>query len=163
MYRQHKMSVDNATSCLTVDSVSLKDMTVNTYEDFDSEILPEDLYDNGQSFSGLRRVQSFTDDDFPELTFYRFSYSIGLRFLSTEDKAKLKQKEIDLDDANPYLEFKATFIAIYRSTQELEQDEVRDFGERYVRFHVWPYWRELVQSSCARLQLPPLVVPPYRV
>ncbi len=157
------MSVEKATSCLTVDTVSLKDMAINTYEDFDSELLPEDLYDNGQSFSGLSRVQTFTDDEQPDVTFYRFIYSIGLRFLSTEDKARLQKNELDVDEASPYLEIKATFCAIYRSTKELDEDEVRDFGSRYVQFHIWPYWRELVQSSCGRLQLPPLVVPPYRI
>jgi preprotein translocase subunit SecB len=30
-------------------------------------------------------------------------------------------------------------------------------------FHVWPYWREMVQNTLARMGLPPLILPVFRV
>lgn len=30
-------------------------------------------------------------------------------------------------------------------------------------FNAWPYWREFIQSMSTRMQLPPIVLPPFRM
>ena len=69
----------------------------------------------------------------------------------------------DKIEINPILEIKSEFIAQYESACELTQDEINQFSEKHVYFHVWPYWREVIQSSCARLGISPLIIPPLRV
>jgi len=110
------------------------------------------------------RFESFCYDDEDsndEVEFYRFTYSAALRFIPTEQRIQHQNGELETEDLKPVLEFKATFIADYGVNEALEQDEIDSFAEQHVGFHVWPYWREFVQSSCARLALPPLNVKPY--
>jgi len=38
-----------------------------------------------------------------------------------------------------------------------------EFARYNVGYHVWPYWREYVQGTCARLGIPPVPVPMYRI
>lgn len=154
---------NEAVSSLEVESVFFTNTLVNTYKEFDADLLPDDMYANGQTFQGLKRIQTFTDEDQPNICFYRFTYSIGLRFLSSEDKQKIVEQQIEPEHVEPYLEFKADFVVVYRSEAEIEGDSLIDFGNRYCRYHIWPYWREFVQSSCARLQIPTLSVPVCRV
>jgi len=59
----------------------------------------------------------------------------------------------------------ATFVVIYRfvkpMTEEAQTDSqlFRVFGQQNGVYHVWPYWREFVQSATTRMGLPPLRMP----
>jgi preprotein translocase subunit SecB len=59
----------------------------------------------------------------------------------------------------------ATYELIYIIPKELKvtQDELNDFARLNAMFNVWPYWREFVQSTITRMNLPPLVLPLFRV
>jgi hypothetical protein len=77
--------------------------------------------------------------------------------------------------ANPgedaaYVEITATFCAQYGldGNGVTEEDEalhsaLETFGRYNVGYHVWPYWREYVQNTCARMGIPPIPVPMYRL
>lgn len=49
------------------------------------------------------------------------------------------------------------------ATESFSQEELDAFGRVNAVFNAWPYWRELVQTSFARMSLPKLVVPLFRV
>lgn len=158
--------LQKALSSLFIENVSLKDMQVLTDDNFNPDSIPDDIYDNAQSYKYVTKFESFDyDDDSSKgekpLEFYRFTYSVGLRFIPSEQRALHEQGEMETDDLEPAIEFKATYLADYAVKESLEQEEVDSFAEQHVGFHIWPYWREFVQSSCARLGLPPLVVQPY--
>ena len=53
----------------------------------------------------------------------------------------------------------------YRLSKEVEltPQQLRAFGKVNALYNAWPYWRELVQTTVARLGLPRLVVPVFRV
>lgn len=57
----------------------------------------------------------------------------------------------------------ATLVAEYQVLDELEPDALQEFSEQNGLFHAWPFWREYVHSACARLRLPPIPVPMYRL
>ena len=52
----------------------------------------------------------------------------------------------------------AEFIAEYSMSQKLDQQSIDEFALKNASYHVWPYWRELLSSHCARMQLPRLVM-----
>jgi hypothetical protein len=59
-------------------------------------------------------------------------------------------------------ELVATFIADYECNEVGKMptnDAVREFLQHNAVFHVWPYWREYVQSTFARAQLPQITLP----
>jgi hypothetical protein len=53
----------------------------------------------------------------------------------------------------------------YRLSKEVEltPQQLRAFGKVNALYNAWPYWRELVQTTVARMGLPRLVVPVFRV
>jgi hypothetical protein len=63
-----------------------------------------------------------------------------------------KQKENLVVEANFFLEYKLL------NPDEVSKDDLETFARINGVYTVWPYWREFVQSSCSRLQLPPLVL-----
>jgi hypothetical protein len=60
----------------------------------------------------------------------------------------------------------ATFEIIYSFPKELDPvpspEELEAFAQSNAVMNCWPYWRELVQTTVAKMNLPPLVVPLLR-
>ncbi|MBW3600398.1 MAG: hypothetical protein KY475_24430 [Planctomycetes bacterium] len=75
----------------------------------------------------------------------------------------VKEKNSTPDDF--FLRIEARFVVTYtvRSEEGLTQTNFDAFAERNGIYNVWPYWREFVQSITARMGLPPLTVPVFRV
>ncbi|MEO8724496.1 MAG: hypothetical protein ABI383_00095 [Acidobacteriaceae bacterium] len=65
----------------------------------------------------------------------------------------------------PALVIKAVFNLRYSLPDEVEidQDEIDAFASTNSMLNSWPYWREIVQNTVARMGLPPLVLPLYRI
>ena len=66
----------------------------------------------------------------------------------------------------PYAVVRATLEARYDlkpDTPRFSDGDLRDFALCYCPFHVWGYWREFVQSSLARLDLPQITVPLFLI
>lgn len=53
----------------------------------------------------------------------------------------------------------------YRLSKEVEltPQQLRAFGKVNALYNAWPYWREIVQTTVARMGLPRLIVPVFRV
>jgi hypothetical protein len=60
----------------------------------------------------------------------------------------------------------ATFELIYSFPKDTNPvptiEELQAFADTNALMNCWPYWRELVQTTVARMNLPPLVVPLLR-
>ncbi len=67
-------------------------------------------------------------------------------------------------DEEPALSIDCTFILAYTASEleTLSEAEVRAFAEINGVFNAWPYWREFVQNTAARMGLPRIVVPVFR-
>jgi len=56
----------------------------------------------------------------------------------------------------------AEFDAEYGADERIDDADVEAFTKHNVVYHVWPYWRELVQSIVSRTRFPaPVTVPHY--
>lgn len=59
-----------------------------------------------------------------------------------------------------------TFLLIYDcETESFDNNVLGTFAERNGKYNAWPYHRELIQATMARMQIPPLILPlmnPYR-
>lgn len=59
----------------------------------------------------------------------------------------------------------AEIIAVFASEYQLKNPEdfdeaaMSEFLNCNVRFHVWPFWREYLQSTCTRMGLPVIPLP----
>ncbi|MCG5516378.1 MULTISPECIES: hypothetical protein [unclassified Ectothiorhodospira] len=70
-----------------------------------------------------------------------------------------------VDEEAVYLEITADFSAEYDIRDGIEDETLRPALEEFARHnlghHIWPYWREYVQGTCARMGIPPIPIPMY--
>lgn len=72
----------------------------------------------------------------------------------------------EASSSKPYAVIQATLSASYGlkpDSPEFSKDDLADYALCYCPFHVWGYWREFVQSSLARLDLPQVTIPLFLI
>lgn len=142
--------LNKASQKLTLGAVFLKQSEVLIADNFTGQDNLEQ-----QSFKGVQacRIDTIEQND-NELYVYKFVYSVGVR---------LVDKSIDdTEDGFQKALIEADFEAHYISENELEEDCLQAFGEFNVGYHVWPYWREYVQSTCMRAGITLISIPLYK-
>ena len=87
------------------------------------------------------------------------SVHVGAGFRILDPQAKDAKDPIPSEMIKAEVE--ATFLAEYRviSEQDIPVDGLAEFVKHNSVYHIWPYWRELLQSACARARLGNIVVP----
>jgi len=149
--------IKKCTDNLLIQSVTLKHLYVNLCDELDSENFDDRFLENSQVLKGLKMFRCL--ETVEDKWLYKLYTVIGIRFLSDED---VKNEDPD-EEVEPLLEIKSEFVAQYESPCELSEEEITQFGQNHVFYHVWPYWREVLQSSCARLGISPITIPPLRI
>jgi hypothetical protein len=79
--------------------------------------------------------------------------------------AKVDARVAPAPKAEPLISIRAAFELRYRlpEGQTATMEELEAFAEVNGVFNAWPYWREFVQSTSVRMDLPPVVLPLFRV
>lgn len=94
-----------------------------------------------------------------------FNFAAGTRLVNKDAAAEVGQAE--LDDSAVFIEITAELCAHYNIPADLNIEEYKaafeEFGRHNVGYHVWPFWREYVQSTCCRMGIPPIPVPFFLV
>jgi preprotein translocase subunit SecB len=67
--------------------------------------------------------------------------------------------------AEPDLTVEARFLLVYKltSVKGLKKENYEAFAESNGIYNAWPYWREYVQNTVVRMNLPPLTIPVFRL
>ena len=86
----------------------------------------------------------------------------GLLLIHTDFSLEIRSEDYD---GELQAEIRGLFELSYRIPKEerFSSDEFKAFSQFNAIFNAWPYWRELVQASLARMSMPVLTVPVYRV
>ena len=75
-------------------------------------------------------------------------------------------REGEEDSSSPVVWIEASYELLYRVELNegpgISENELNLFGEGTALFNVWPYFREFVQSSLCRMDLPPISLPLLR-
>jgi len=68
-------------------------------------------------------------------------------------------------ESEPVLIIEAFFLLSYKleSLKGLSQENFEHFGRINGIYNAWPYWREFVQNTVARMGLPRLALPVFRI
>lgn len=80
--------------------------------------------------------------------------------------AKINAQIIPVDsEKSPVVSVKAAFELRYRLPKELKasQEQLNTFARINSVFNAWPYWREFVQNMVARMNLPTVTLPMFRL
>ncbi len=152
-------ALSTAQRSLSIQSVNLKQSEVFVGEDVDPPTIDRNLtvVQRFRSVSQIRILLFSDDNNDNEEWNYRLVYTAGVRLIYSSDKEKSSE-----NDFKPLVEIVGDFEAKYYSMKELTEDEIKEFSKNSVGYHVWPYWREYVQSSCTRIGLTPVFeIPVY--
>lgn len=155
---------------LKILKVDLRGAAVRFSDNYEPDSI-DDLSLDIQSFQGCARVSEseVESENKDELYEYQFYYSAGIRLVTHDHNSDQEdtlpvEEEDDIElPIHVVTEIKATFTAKYLSSQQLTKEQIKVFSKNNVGYHVWPYWREFVQSSCSRLGMPPISIPMYSV
>lgn len=69
------------------------------------------------------------------------------------------------DEQNPAVSMTVTFALEYgvADASRFSDEVLAEFARLNGTFNAWPYWREYIQTTSARMSLPPVVLPVFRV
>lgn len=162
--------IDKAFSALAIESVYLGNSRVHCREGGFLQFLDEEITLIPQYKSGpMGQLVSITANEAsaePSSTFILLNFAAGVRLVDGEALAAAEDGG-SLPEEAQYLEIEAEFMARYRlnpaADLEAERPAIEEFGRYNLGYHVWPYWREFVQSTCARMGIPPIPVPMYQI
>jgi hypothetical protein len=90
----------------------------------------------------------------------RFTVQTGVRFVAEPDSTT------EAAEVAVCAEVEAVWVIEYRiqKPDAVDQAGIDAFGQTgNVMYHVWPYWREFIHASCARLRLPQIILPMFQV
>ncbi|MEX1221782.1 MAG: hypothetical protein WEA82_06680 [Idiomarina sp.] len=62
----------------------------------------------------------------------------------------------------PFAQIEGSFVAEYLISDDFnkaDEEALKAFALSNASFHVWPYWREYLMSTCTRLNLPKIPLP----
>jgi hypothetical protein len=95
-----------------------------------------------------------------------FYFTAGVRLVDGASLDGADTPEEIPEDA-VYIEINTAFRAHYSLDSTVDEDELHpaldEFSRYNVGYHVWPYWREYVQSVCARVGIPTVPIPMYKL
>ena len=79
--------------------------------------------------------------------------------------AFMQAQVVPRDSKEPAVYVKAGFELRYRLPEgsSASRSELNRFAQVNGTFNAWPYWREFIQNMFARMDLPPLTLPLFRI
>lgn len=105
-----------------------------------------------QSFNFTKGMDVYDLSDGSNSVIYQ--YSVGFRAILNSDE--MADPPLDESAMDILYEVQAIFEASYVYTDDLAEDCLEEFGLSNVGYHVWPFWREYIQSTANRMG----VIPP---
>ena len=156
-------AIQEVMSRLTIDDVGHQNSTFSIDQDFRPDV--EDGYDIGVQLRTAYTdcvVDGLLDIDDGRLCRYRFFYELGVRVL---ESGHADDEEGDLPViATVSARMYSQYVEVRsREVAAIDADVLKEFGTVNGLYHVWPYWREYVQSTMARLKLPAITIPMFRL
>ncbi len=88
---------------------------------------------------------------------FQFLIGMGVRLITRDP-----EEGGEVPDENIIAVVDAEFAVVYalvEGREEPSDDALNEFAALNVPFNVWPYWRELLQSTSMRMGLSPIVLP----
>lgn len=164
----NKALLDKAVDALAIQGVFLRSSEVKCKEGLDLPFIESELSLTPQHRGapiGQTKVLVVSSQPGVETRTVIFYFGAGTRLVESSTSSAVNPEDIGSESV--YVEMTAEFGAQYSLRHQLDDAEfnaaMEEFGRFNVAFHVWPYWREYVQSTCCRMGIPPIPVPFYMV
>jgi len=146
---------------LKIRDVYLSDLTATFVDDFNPKYYAE-IDDLTLEFLHIVK-RSVLFDASDDLQLVQISIRLGTRWADRGDPKHDESSEgdsgNDKEDTDIKAIIEAEYIAEYELNEQLDRKCIDEYALKNASFHVWPYWRELLASQCARMNLPKVVLP----
>jgi hypothetical protein len=145
--RMIQPELQKAIDCLSIEDVYLRNFSTRCADDFEPKYADiESLTFQTRHFVKQSNVAELDGEG----CLLRVFVDMGVRWID-------ESPEGETPEVKAYIE--AEFVAEYTMSQKIEQAGIDAFSLQNASYHVWPYWRELLNSQCARMHLPRLMLP----
>jgi len=147
----NKELLKKAAEVLTPVGVYLRSSKVYTHPEFHPQQNNNELQVQYKSKHLSEYKLLRAEDENP--SFIAFQYEAGVRLVD--------EKVDEKDGAYVQAEILTVFTSEYqlKDADAFDEDAMSEFLNCNVRFHVWPFWREYLQSTCTRMGLPVIPLP----
>ena len=162
----NKTLINQAILALDIQAIFLRSAEIKCHEGFPQQFIESEPSLTPQYRAGLTGQWHVIPiphrDSVDSHKIVLFFFTAGVRLI---DSASENLEEIPDNDV--LIEITAQFCAQYSLKDGIDEISLKhaleEFGRHNVGYHVWPYWREYVQSSCGRLGIPPIPIPMYQL
>lgn len=165
-----KALITRAVTALNIQGVFLHDTSLTVKSGFipqfpEAELALIPQYRGGPSdeCNIIAATRNDNGDSFKTVTFF---FTVGVRLVDQRLLEALENQP-DAEADAVYIEITAKFAIHYRLADGEDEEGLSaalgEFGQFNVGYHVWPYWREYVQNTCARVGIPIIPVPMYQL
>jgi hypothetical protein len=118
--------------------------------------------------SALTRIRDASAVREARLVFQRFTKVIQRYDDGFLVGASMRARVVGQDDETtdePPVQIDVTFALHYalEGTPSASDEDLEEFARVNGAFNAWPYWREYIQTTAARMNLPPTLLPVFRV
>ncbi|WP_027671263.1 hypothetical protein [Rheinheimera baltica] len=150
-----KEALQRAIKGLAVHDVYLKHSEFFTKDGWDPK-RPGETSLVYQFMTGVEKSEVFGISEEVEANvknFFAVYIKVGCRLIAGES---------DSEPDAIFAQIEATFVAEYMLSPdfaETDEEALTAFAVENASFHVWPYWREYLMSTCTRLNLPKVALP----
>ncbi|MCG8056934.1 MAG: hypothetical protein JAY94_14735 [Candidatus Thiodiazotropha endolucinida] len=151
-----KTLIDEATRCLRVLDVYQRDAVVNLSDDYDPVSESQDVAIQYRIRPIDCEILTISDNNNPESKseIGRFKTVCGVRLVNSDQE----------DDPEVLCEITTNFISDYAVVEKISDISVlKEFGLYNAPYHIWPYFREFIHSTCSRSRLPLVTIPMFRI
>jgi len=158
--------VKRAIGALQITDVYLKSSSLHTKEQWDPK--RADLSNLRYQFLHVIDKSEIIDveerdgsagDTATAKSFFLVYITLGSRIVDeSAPEAEIKNKQAQ----EPLAQIEASFVAEYSISEDFDtadEEALKAFALSHASFHVWPYWREYLMSTCTRLNLPKIPLP----
>jgi hypothetical protein len=161
--------LEKAIKVLNIQGVFLRKATIRCKDDFIPPFFGTEVtlspQHRGAPTGDFAILDSISEDQVHETRTVVFNFTAGTRLV--DKNAAQEGGSAELEDSTVFIEITAEFCAHYNIPADLNIEDheaaFEEFGRRNVGYHVWPFWREYVQSVCSRMGIPPIPIPFFLV
>lgn len=162
----NKQLINEASKALTPNRIQILNSMFRVDDDFsDNNHLGDVEIQTFRNTSSLEVEELDLNDNSKEekLYKYKYIYNVGIRGIQPNESNNSEDgSPDDVHEPKEFFEITAKYKVVYISKVEISDDCADEFAKYNVGHTVWPYWRELVQSSCVRMGINVIEIPFYK-
>lgn len=146
------------------ESIELRDAYIPAIGGNPEQFIRQTSFKPVEYFFGEINTTSAASNEQKTVDSVHFVVVTGVRFISRDALTELDDlSQVSEEDIKPYIvaELQCIFNAHYainKPKDDIPKECLDDFLRDNVPYHVWPYWRSWVESTCMRYRLPHTVI-----